>query len=54
MRAPAKVFNLIKEFWEANKDFEQPERWPAGYVIAAFGLSRLAVLVNEGGSNSSL
>jgi hypothetical protein len=30
IRAPEKVFKLIKEFWDANKKREKPERWPAG------------------------
>ena len=30
IRAPENVFKLIKEFWEANKDKQSPERWPAG------------------------
>jgi hypothetical protein len=30
IRAPEHVFNLIKEFWDANKDKARPENWPAG------------------------
>lgn len=30
IRAPEKVFNLVREFWEKNKDKQRPEDWPPG------------------------
>ena len=32
MRAPDHVFSLLKTFWEANKDSERDEKWPAGNI----------------------
>jgi prolyl 4-hydroxylase len=32
IRAPAHVFKLIQEFWEANKGKEKMERWPQGNI----------------------
>lgn len=32
IRAPDHVFKLLKEFWETNKGWEQPERWHAGNI----------------------
>ena len=32
IRAPTKVFELLKEFWEKNKDNEHEEEWPTGNV----------------------
>ena len=32
IRAPDHVFQLIKDFWEANKHQERPERWPVANV----------------------
>lgn len=30
IRAPDHVFQMIKEFWDANRDNARPENWPAG------------------------
>lgn len=32
IRAPAHVFQLLKEFWDANKENQKPENWYAGNV----------------------
>ena len=32
IKAPEHVFKLIKEFWDANKGREKPERWHAGNI----------------------
>jgi prolyl 4-hydroxylase len=32
IRAPDHVFSLIQEFWQANKDKQKLERWPAGNI----------------------
>jgi prolyl 4-hydroxylase len=32
IRAPDKVFNLLKDFWEKNRGKEKPERWFAGNI----------------------
>jgi hypothetical protein len=30
IKAPEKVFKLIKEFWDRNNDKQKPENWGAG------------------------
>lgn len=30
IRAPEKVFKLIKDFWDANKEIQSPENWGKG------------------------
>jgi prolyl 4-hydroxylase len=30
MRAPDNVFQLIKEFWDLNKENQKVENWPTG------------------------
>ena len=37
IRAPDQVFKLLKEFWEANKDKQSEENWPAGKLPTSFG-----------------
>ena len=32
IRAPDHVFELIKNFWDLNKDRAKPERWPTGNI----------------------
>lgn len=32
IRAPDHVFNLLKEFWDKNKDKKKPERWSIGNI----------------------
>ena len=32
IRAPKAVFDLLKEFWEKNKDQEREEQWPVGNI----------------------
>lgn len=45
MRAPDKVFQLLKEFWDKNKDSRKLERWTVGniytYVRSVVGYSLL-------------
>jgi hypothetical protein len=33
IRAPEKVFQLIKEFWDNNKDNVKPEAWTVGETV---------------------
>jgi hypothetical protein len=35
--APDHLFQLLQEFWEANKDKQNEESWPAGKLVALFG-----------------
>jgi hypothetical protein len=34
IRAPEKVFKLIKDFWEANKEIQSPENWGKGNTVS--------------------
>lgn len=34
IRAPDKVFQLLQDFWQQNKDFRQEEAWQVGEVFA--------------------